>query len=202
MSTYLGASEVFQPDGLRQICINPYTLLLIEGYVMRGGFGPDTLHLVGSLCRKIKVKNGAVVLALPPVQVIDLVRRDLLASLMVLDLVYGNAEEFLTLFEVRTVEEVERALQQLSIGAVITDGPRGAQAIIGRECVRVAAQDIEVVDLTGAGDAFLAGWILGVLQDLPIERSLMRGTSFAAKVIGQQGARLTPEEVRQLSATS
>lgn len=201
MSTFLGASEEFNSDALLEISIEENTLLLLEGYVLRDGFGPDTTNTIKILGKRVREKNGSLVLALPPVQVIQAVGAGIRDTAASCDLLHGNADEFLALFEVRTVEEVEAALRQCEVEAVITEGAQGARAVLLDQTLCVDALNTKIVDLTGAGDAFLAGWLSGAIQGLTVESSLKRGRTFAAKVISQAGARLSHSEIQSLLET-
>ena len=198
MSTYLGASEALQPGMLDSINIEHNTLLLIEGYILRGGLGPETGARIKSIGKYIREKNGALILALPPVQVIHTIRNEIRGILESFDILHGNLEEYFELFKVSTLGEVEDALRQNHVRAVITDGARGAHAVVHQRTAHSKALDTEVVDLTGAGDAFLAGWLSGALQGLSVEAALLRGSTFSAKVISQHGARLPHAEIRSL----
>jgi sugar/nucleoside kinase (ribokinase family) len=83
-----------------------------------------------------------------------------------------------------------RVLAQVSRTVVVKLGPRGALAVDaeGGEC-HVEAQPVDVVDTTGAGDAFAAGFLPAWCEGLGLETALLRGTSVAARVVARVGAR-------------
>ena len=74
---------------------------------------------------------------------------------------------------------------------MITRGEKGAVAVQGREVFEHGIKkDLNIVDLTGAGDLFAAGFLNGYINNLSIKESLIKGTEMSSKVIQQIGARL------------
>ena len=74
---------------------------------------------------------------------------------------------------------------------VITKGENGATAILGDEVVECKVKkNLKIVDLTGAGDLFAAGFLHGIVNSLSMKESLEKGTEMSCKVIQQIGARL------------
>jgi len=74
---------------------------------------------------------------------------------------------------------------------VITRGEKGAVAVQGKEIFETGIKkDLKIVDLTGAGDLFAAGFLNGYINNLSIKESLIKGTEMSSKVIQQIGARL------------
>ena len=81
--------------------------------------------------------------------------------------------------------------KQLNKLIVITRGEKGALAINGENIVECGVKkNLKIVDLTGAGDLFAAGFLHGYVNNLSIEESLNKGTEMSSKVIQQIGARL------------
>ena len=81
--------------------------------------------------------------------------------------------------------------KQLKKNIVITRGEKGAIAINGDNVIECKAKkNIEVLDLTGAGDLFAAGYIHGVVNNMNIKESLEKGTELSSKIIQKIGARI------------
>ena len=81
--------------------------------------------------------------------------------------------------------------KQLNKLIVITRGEKGAIAIKGENIIECGVnKNLKIVDLTGAGDLFAAGFLHGYVNNLSIEESLNKGTEMSSKVIQQIGARL------------
>ena len=91
----------------------------------------------------------------------------------------------------KNFEEVINFSKQLSKLIVITRGENGAIAINGNDVVECGIQkNLKIVDLTGAGDLFAAGFLHGYVNNLSIKKSLEKGTEMSSKIIQQIGARL------------
>jgi fructokinase len=100
-------------------------------------------------------------------------------------------KEITSLIEAKNFDEVINFSKQLKKLIVITRGEKGAVAINGEEVVESGIQkNLKIVDLTGAGDLFAAGFLHGYVNKLSNKESLEKGTDMSSKVIQQIGARL------------
>jgi len=108
-----------------------------------------------------------------------------------LDITFANEQEIKSLIEAKDFQEVIDFSKQLNKLIVITRGEKGAVAIQGQEIVETGIlQNLKILDLTGAGDLFAAGFLHGHVNQLSIKESLEKGTEMSSKVIQQIGARL------------
>ena len=108
-----------------------------------------------------------------------------------LDITFANEQEITSLIDAKNFEEVINFSKKLGKLIVLTRGENGATAIKGDEVVECGVQkNLKIVDLTGAGDLFAAGFLHGHVNNLSIKESLEKGTEMSAKVIQQIGARL------------
>ena len=108
-----------------------------------------------------------------------------------LDITFANEQEIMSLIEAKNFNEVINFTKQLKKLVVITRGEKGAIAIQGEEIIETGIQkNLKILDLTGAGDLFAAGFLHGYINKLSIEESLKKGTEMSSKVIQQIGARL------------
>jgi fructokinase len=108
-----------------------------------------------------------------------------------LDITFANEQEIISLIETKDFNEVINFLKQLNKLVVITRGEKGAVAIKGEEVIETTIQqNLKILDLTGAGDLFAAGFLHGYVNKLSIKESLEKGTEMSSKVIQQIGARL------------
>ena len=87
-------------------------------------------------------------------------------------------------------EEVINFLKQLNKLIIVTRGEKGAVAVNGDEIVESDIQNLKIIDLTGAGDLFAAGFLHGYINKLSTKECLGKGTELSSKVIQQIGARL------------
>ena len=108
-----------------------------------------------------------------------------------LNITFSNEQEILSLLDTKNFDEVVSFAKELEKLIVITRGEKGSIAINKNEVVECDIQkNIKIVDLTGAGDLFAAGFLHGHVNNLSIKESLQKGTEMSAKVIQKIGARL------------
>ena len=118
------------------------------------------------------------------------------------DVVFANAEEARIMTGLG-VREAARKLAETITVAVVTDGANGAFIVCGDQQLHVPAHRVAVVDTTGAGDCFAAGFLHGLLRELPLAVCGEIATTLAADTITQMGVKLGPnveERVAQLEA--
>jgi len=108
-----------------------------------------------------------------------------------LDVTFANEQEILSLINVKSFEEVITFGKQIKKLIVITRGEKGSVAINGNNVYECdSKKNLKIVDLTGAGDLFAAGFLQGYINGSPIEKSLQMGTEMSSKIIQKIGARL------------
>ena len=116
-------------------------------------------------------------------------REEVLTWVGLMDGILLNAEEALYLGGSSDIGEAEENLKKYTPLVVIKLGSRGARAVLGDESAKVPAVTTNVVDTTGAGDSFAAGFIPMWLETRDLEKALSAGTSLAAKCVATVGAR-------------
>ena len=108
-----------------------------------------------------------------------------------LDIVFANEQEILSLIDSSSIEDAINFSKEIDKNVIITRGANGAIAIKNKEIFECNAKDnLNIVDLTGAGDLFAAGYLHGIINNLSIEEALDYGTNLSSKVIQQIGARI------------
>ena len=108
-----------------------------------------------------------------------------------LDITFANEQEITSLIDAKSFDEVVSFSKQLGKLIVVTRGKSGATGISGNEIVECGVQkNLKIVDLTGAGDLFAAGFLHGHVNKLSLKECLEKGTEMSSKVIQQIGARL------------
>jgi len=108
-----------------------------------------------------------------------------------LDIIFANEQEILSLLEAKSFDEAITFLKNLNKNFIITRGEKGALALNKNEVAECSAKkNLNVVDLTGAGDLFAAGYLHGVINNLTTKESLIKGTELSSKIIQKIGARL------------
>jgi sugar/nucleoside kinase (ribokinase family) len=116
-------------------------------------------------------------------------RDEVLSWVKLMDGILLNSEEALYLGDAKDVETAEKNLTAYTPLVVIKLGSRGAMAVHGDIVARVSAVTTNVVDTTGAGDSFAAGFIPKWLETNDLEAALSAGTALAAKCVATVGAR-------------
>ena len=107
-----------------------------------------------------------------------------------LDITFANEQEIMSLIDAKSFDEVISFSKSLGKIIVLTRGEKGAVAIDGDVVVECGIkQGLKIVDLTGAGDLFAAGYLHGFINNLSTEQCLEQGTKLSSEVIQQIGAR-------------
>ena len=108
-----------------------------------------------------------------------------------LDIIFSNEQEITSLIDAKNFNEVINFSKKINKLIVITRGDKGAIAVNGEDVTECdIIKNLNVVDLTGAGDLFAAGFLHGHINKLSTNESLKKGTEMSSKVIQQIGARL------------
>lgn len=189
MNTFLGAAQFLPPAAIEEEVIAGAKVLLLEGYLW------DPVEPREAMKRAIRMARDhgrKVALGVSATFCIWNHRADFLSLIDYgdIDILFANEEEALALVE---TDDIEAALAQLSAKVpllVVTHGPEGAVAIENGERVKVAAEPVaKVIDTTGAGDLFSAGFLAGYVQGRSNADALRMGAIAAAECISHMGAR-------------
>ena len=109
-----------------------------------------------------------------------------------MDITFANEQEILELIDAKNFDDVISFGKKLNKTLVITRSDKGSVGINQGEVTECKSQpDLKIVDLTGAGDLFAAGFLHGHVNKKSIKESLAKGTEMASKIIQQIGARLS-----------
>jgi sugar/nucleoside kinase (ribokinase family) len=197
MNTYLGASQFLPASALDEALIADAAVLYLEGYLW------DPEQPRAAMRRAIAAAKSAgrkVAFTLSDGFVIDRHGDDfraLIASGQI-DILFANEHELAALTDEADFEAGLAALAGQVPVLVVTRSENGAVALAGRERAMVAAEPVaKVVDTTGAGDLFAAGFLFGHVRGKSLKQCLHLGAICAAEVISHFGAR--PEaDLREL----
>ena len=189
MNTFLGASQFLPASALDETAIASAAVLYLEGYLW------DPEEPRSAMRRAIAAARGAgrkVAFTLSDGFVIARHGQDFQALIAAgeIDILFANEHELAALTGIDDFHEGIAALGNAIPTVVVTRSEKGAYAISGGEHAEVAAEPVaKVVDTTGAGDLFAAGFLAGFTRDLPLELCLRLGAICAAEVISHYGAR-------------
>ena len=185
MCTFLGTAGKINENDIDSNAIKKSEIILLEGYLWDEGEPKKAFN---------KAINNAskVAMSLSDQFCVDRHKSNFLELVKnKLDITFANEQEIMSLIETKDFNEVINFSKQLNKLVVVTRGEKGAVAILGEKVIESGIQqNLKILDLTGAGDLFAAGFLHGYVNKLSIEESLEKGTNMSSKVIQQIGARL------------
>lgn len=188
MNTYLGASREFSVHDVDEEEIGGAAILYIEGYLWDA---PKAKGACLKAIREARLTGTKVAFTLSDPFVVGRYRDEFLAILSDLDIIFANEDEAKALFEVETFDSVLQAARSSWHGiAALTRSEKGCVIAQKSEVHVVDAWPIErVVDTTGAGDQFAAGFLHALTRNRPLAQCGKLATLCAAEVISHYGAR-------------
>ena len=188
MNTYLGACTELSPADIDAERIASAHVTYIEGYQWDT---PRAKQAIRKACQTARGAKRQVALSLSDPFVVDRHRGDLLALIKDdVDLLFGNEEEIFHLYEASDLETAIAGLRAANVLACMTRGANGAVVFDGQTTAAVPAMAAEdVVDTTGAGDLFAAGFLYGYTHGRDLEGCAKLGAMAAAEIISHMGAR-------------
>jgi fructokinase len=185
MCTFLGTAGKINENDLNIDAIKKSEILFLEGYLWDEGEPKKAFDKAINNARKIAMSlSDQFCVDRHKAHFLELVKNKL-------DITFANEQEIISLIGAKNFNEVINFSKQLNKLVVVTKGDKGAVAIKGEEVVESGVlQNLEILDLTGAGDLFAAGFLHGYVNKLSTKNSLEKGTKMSSKVIQQIGARL------------
>jgi len=188
MNTFLGACTELGPTDIDADLLKSAHVTYIEGYQWDT---PGAKDAIRKSCQIVKDAKRQVALSLSDPFVADRHRTELLALVRDdVDILFGNEEEILSLYQASDLDAAVGKLRDAKVLAVVTRGAKGAVVFDGKDTVSVPAAPIaKVVDTTGAGDLFAAGFLYGYTHGRDLAHCARIGAMAAAEVISHLGAR-------------
>ena len=185
MCTFLGTAGKINESDISSEAIKKSEIIFLEGYLWDEGDPKKAFDKAISSANKVAMSlSDQFCVDRHKPHFLDLVKNKL-------DITFANEQEIISLIDAKNFDEVINFSKQLGKLIVLTRGENGAIAIKGNEVFECGIQkDLKIVDLTGAGDLFAAGFLHGHINNLSIKESLEKGTEMSSKVIQQIGARL------------
>ncbi len=185
MCTFLGTAGKINENDVSSNAIKESEIIFLEGYLWDEGDPKKAFD---------KAINSAnkVAMSLSDLFCVDRHKPNFLKLVKnKIDITFANEQEVTSLIEAKNFNEVISFSKQLNKLVIVTRGEKGAVAINGDEVVECNTQkNLKIVDLTGAGDLFAAGFLHGYINKLSTKECLEKGTEMSSKVIQQIGARL------------
>ena len=185
MCTFLGTAGKINEHDINSDAIKKRPLIFLEGYLWDEGEPKKAFNKAINNANRVAMSlSDQFCVDRHKINFLELVKNKL-------DITFANEQEIKSLIEAKDFQEVIDFSKQLKKLIVITRGEKGAIAIQGEEVIETKIlQNLKILDLTGAGDLFAAGFLHGYVNQLSIKESLEKGTEMSSKVIQQIGARL------------
>jgi fructokinase len=185
MCTFLGIAGKINENDVDVSAVKNSEITFLEGYLWDEGDPKKAFNKAIQSSNKVAMSlSDQFCVERHKQHFLDLVKNKL-------DITFANEREILSLINTKNFDEVISFAKKLGSLIVITRGIKGCIAIQKNEVVECDSQkNLKIVDLTGAGDLFAAGFLHDHVNNLSIKESLQKGTEMASKIIQKIGARL------------
>ena len=185
MCTFLGTAGKINENDVSSNVIKNSEIIFLEGYLWDEGEPKKAFNKAINSANKVAMSlSDLFCVDRHKAHFLELVKNKL-------DITFANEQEITSLIEAKNFDEVINFSKKLNKLVIVTRGEKGAVAIKGEEIIESQIQkNLKIVDLTGAGDLFAAGFLHGYVNKLPIKDCLEKGTEMSSRVIQQIGARL------------
>jgi fructokinase len=185
MCTFLGTAGKINEDDVSSEAIKKSEIVFLEGYLWDEGEPKKAFDKAINNANKVAMSlSDQFCVERHKAHFLELVKNKL-------DIIFANEQEITSLIEAKDFNEVINFSKQLNKLVIVTRGEKGAIAIHGVQVIETdIIHGLKILDLTGAGDLFAAGFLHGYINKFSIKESLEKGTKMSSKVIQQIGARL------------
>tara|TARA_B100000989_G_scaffold201015_1_gene152012 strand:- start:36 stop:965 length:930 start_codon:yes stop_codon:yes gene_type:complete len=185
MCTFLGTAGKINENDLYEVDIKNSGMIFLEGYLWDQGEPKRAFDKAIDNANKVAMSlSDKFCVERHKPHFFDLVKNKI-------DITFANENEIRSLIDAKNFKEVLTFAQEIKKLIVITRGEKGAISIKGSEITEVEAKkNLNIVDLTGAGDLFAAGYLHGIVNNLNQKQCLEKGTEMSSKIIQKIGARI------------
>ena len=185
MCTFLGTAGKINENDVNSEVIKKSEIIFLEGYLWDEGKPKKAFDKAIDNAKKVAMTlSDQFCVDRHKPHFLSLVKNKL-------DITFANEQEITSLIEAKNFEEVLNFSKQINKLVVVTRGEKGAVAIQGEEIFECnIKKNLKIVDLTGAGDLFAAGFLHGYINKLTTKECLEKGTEMSSRIIQQIGARL------------
>jgi fructokinase len=185
MCTYLGTAGKINDTDIDTSIVKNSEITFLEGYLWDEGEPKKAFD-------KAIANSNKVAMSLSDLFCVERHKKHFLElAKNRLDIIFANEQEITSLIDASSFEEIITFSKQIKKNVVITRGDKGALSILNDELIECEAQkNLDIKDLTGAGDLFAAGYLHGIINNLSIKECLIKGTELSSKIIQKVGARI------------
>tara|TARA_B100000614_G_scaffold82720_1_gene74173 strand:+ start:529 stop:1458 length:930 start_codon:yes stop_codon:yes gene_type:complete len=184
MCTFLGTAGKINENDIDLDAIKNSEIIFLEGYLWDEGDPKKAFDKAINNSRKVAMSlSDKFCVDRHKTHFLELVRNKL-------DITFANEDEITSLIDTKNFSEVIEFAKQIKKLIIITRGEKGAISINGDEIKEISIKkNLDIIDLTGAGDLFAAGYLHGLINNLSSDLCLEKGTEMSSKIIQQIGAR-------------
>ena len=185
MCTFLGTAGKINENDVDVNIIKNSEIIFLEGYLWDEGEPKSAFDKAIKNSNKVAMSlSDSFCVERHKKQFLNLVQNKI-------DITFANEQEISSLIDAKKFEEVVAFGQEIGKLIIVTRGEKGSIAINKDQIIECESKkDLDIIDLTGAGDLFAAGYLHGYINNLTISESLEKGTDMSSKIIQQIGARL------------
>ena len=186
MCTFLGTSGKINENDVDANSIKDSQIIFLEGYLWDEGEPKSAFDKAINNSNKVAMSlSDLFCVQRHKPHFLDLVKNKI-------DITFANEQEITTLIDAKNFKQVVSFVQKLGKLIIITRGEKGSIAINDNEIIELESKkNLKIVDLTGAGDLFAAGYLHGYINNLTMYECLEKGTEMSSKIIQRIGARLS-----------
>jgi fructokinase len=185
MCTFLGTAGKINDNDIDEQVVKNAEIIFLEGYLWDEGEPKKALNKVINNSNNVAMSlSDQFCIERHKDQFLELVENKL-------DIIFANEQEILSLINSSSFNDAISYSKNLNKNIIITRGEKGAISVKGNESVEFSAEkNLKIVDLTGAGDLFAAGYLHGLINKMSMNECLAKGTELSSKVIQRIGARI------------
>lgn len=185
MCTFLGVAGKINENDIDSRVIRESKLIFLEGYLWDKGGPKRAFEKAISNAQKVAMSlSDTFCVERHKKDFMDLIKNKL-------DIVFANEQEIISLTDTKNLNEVLSFLKSINTVSVITRGDKGAVVICNEKIYEIdAKKNLNIIDLTGAGDLFASGFLNGYINNFSLEECLKKGVIMSSKIVQVLGARL------------
>ena len=185
MCTFLGTAGKINENDVSSDAIKRSEIIFLEGYLWDEGEPKKAFDKAINNANKVAMSlSDQFCVDRHKIDFLELVKNKL-------DIIFANEQEMKSLIQAKNFDEIVDFSKQINKLVVVTRGEKGAVAIQGEEVNENGViNNLKILDLTGAGDLFAAGFLHGIINKMSIKESLIKGTELSSKIIQIIGARI------------
>ena len=184
MCTFLGTAGQINDDDINLDAVKKSDLIFLEGYLWDEGNPKKAFEKAIKNSKKVAMSlSDKFCVERHKTHFLNLVKNEL-------DITFANEEEIMSLIDVKNFDEVINFAREIKKHLIVTRGEKGAISIIDDNITEIGTKDnLKIIDLTGAGDLFAAGYLHELIKESSPKKCLEKGTELSSRIIQQIGAR-------------